>query len=388
MKKIIYTFLVGLMPMLAAAQTPIYDNSSQTGSRQSQVNPNAIYFDDAAISNATLGTSTSLSVTQVSVGIRRLAGASSVDVNVYGIASSLNNYVRLGSQSFGLNSSNITQVVTFGDGVTPIWTTPLIVDTPRFKTAYFGVRLSNPDANNGWRICAYPSGANTTRWTYGRMDTTNFSVSIVNYVGNTQGSFYLQIFANPVVLPVEMTTFVGKFDKQNVVLNWETATELNNNAYDIQRSDNGDNWRVVGTVKGVGTTNTPTKYTYTDASIQANQLYYYRLTDHASDGKTVQSKIIGIQTGDITKVIRHYLKGNPVSNQLVIDCQLPVESSVNVVITDVSGKAVFAETHNQLSAGEFLFEYDAANWANGIYFYNISTNRGMSASGKFLKKGQ
>ena len=69
-------------------------------------------------------------------------------------------------------------------------------------------------------------------------------------------------------LPVELTSFTAKAENNNVMLNWETATELNNLGFEIQRSKELNplisGWHTLGFVKGRGTSVTSSSYSFTD----------------------------------------------------------------------------------------------------------------------------
>lgn len=69
------------------------------------------------------------------------------------------------------------------------------------------------------------------------------------------------------VVPVELTSFTATAQDQQVTLNWSTATELNNNGFEIQRSLNNSDFVTVGYVKGKGTTTNNTDYVYVDRNL-------------------------------------------------------------------------------------------------------------------------
>ncbi|MBL7813736.1 MAG: T9SS type A sorting domain-containing protein [Saprospiraceae bacterium] len=386
MKKNFYTLFLSLLVYSATAQ--IYSAINETASRYNPADVKMMVYDDAAISNAVMGSNNALDVTQVKVGIRRLASAPATDVNIYSIDFVAGNYVRIGAFSLPANGATaVTQVLTVGDGVAILDNINLRNDTAGYLSGYFGIRFSNIDGNNGWRVTNYPAagGNNTSSWRWGKIDTTSGSASSFVFSGTGVGCFHLEVFATTVI-PVEMTSFTGKLIKGKVELDWATASEHGNDYFEVQRSYNGDDWKTIGTIKGAGTTNLAQNYHFTDAQIEEGQLYYYRLADHSEDGKVGFTKVVSIQTGDISKNIRHYVKGNPTSNQIAINCQLPTDSKVDVTIMDISGRIVQQETHTKLLAGEYLFEYDGSKWADGAYFYRITTDKGLTATGKFLKR--
>ncbi|HRN27766.1 MAG TPA: S8 family serine peptidase, partial [Ignavibacteriaceae bacterium] len=70
------------------------------------------------------------------------------------------------------------------------------------------------------------------------------------------------------VIPVELTSFVAKNERNNVTLNWATATEVNNNGFQIERKLNGTSeWTKLSFVSGKGTTTERNNYSYVDKSL-------------------------------------------------------------------------------------------------------------------------
>jgi len=85
--------------------------------------------------------------------------------------------------------------------------------------------------------------------------------------GSTYSSAQLgtgEIVPTSVVVPVEFLSFNAKMKDKVVLLNWQTATETNNDYFVIQRSFDGVNWISIDSVNGVGTTNTISNYLHTD----------------------------------------------------------------------------------------------------------------------------
>ena len=78
-------------------------------------------------------------------------------------------------------------------------------------------------------------------------------------------------------LPVTLTYFKADRSGRQVQLSWQTATEINNDYFEIQRSLNGLDFDGIARVSGVGNSNTLRNYTYQDAEAAASQDYYYRL---------------------------------------------------------------------------------------------------------------
>jgi hypothetical protein len=94
-------------------------------------------------------------------------------------------------------------------------------------------------------------------------------------------------------LPVDLLFFKGKWENNQVELNWETATELNNEGFEVQRGTDLEDWETISWVEGQGTTVTPTQYSFVDRAPEMDQLYY-RLMQVDFDGKVEFSPIVAV----------------------------------------------------------------------------------------------
>ena len=81
-------------------------------------------------------------------------------------------------------------------------------------------------------------------------------------VGEGGTIFHTTNGGNPV--PVELNSFTATANGKEVTLNWSTATELNNQGFEVQRKFGSNDFVTVGSVKGHGTTTSPNNYTYID----------------------------------------------------------------------------------------------------------------------------
>jgi len=63
--------------------------------------------------------------------------------------------------------------------------------------------------------------------------------------------------SSAIILPVTMTLFEGVLKNNDVILNWKTASEVNNDKFEIEYSFNGQLFEKAGEVFGNGNTNAP-----------------------------------------------------------------------------------------------------------------------------------
>ncbi len=107
--------------------------------------------------------------------------------------------------------------------------------------------------------------------------------------------------------PVKMTDFSGALQANGtVLLKWETATEINSDKFEIERSEDGVNFLKRGTVKANGNSLQRLQYRFTDVLNTASKIFYYRLKSSDYGGKF-----------DISKTIAIRLNGSQIENYVV-----------------------------------------------------------------------
>ena len=114
-------------------------------------------------------------------------------------------------------------------------------------------------------------------------------------------------------LPVEMLFFRSALVENGIQLNWSTATELDNEGFEIQRSVDGRLFHKIGWVPGHGTTQEQQTYSFTDESLQPNVRYYYRLKQVDTDGQFEFSPMTSEMIKDANQVEVGDFYPNPVS---------------------------------------------------------------------------
>ncbi|MCX6162771.1 MAG: T9SS type A sorting domain-containing protein [Ignavibacteriae bacterium] len=176
-------------------------------------------------------------------------------------------------------------------------------------------------------------------------------------------------------LPVELASFSSNISGRNIRLNWETSFEQNNLGFDVERKMVGaDEWRKITFVSGKGNSSSPVQYSYEDMKLNSGK-YNYRLKqiDYNGNFKYYElNRAAEIGVPKIFSLSQNY--PNPFNPVTKIDYELPVDSKVTLVIYDVTGRQVAKLLNNEFrSAGYYTAEYNAANFASGVYFYRLQS---------------
>ncbi|UII28548.1 T9SS type A sorting domain-containing protein [Fulvivirga maritima] len=178
-------------------------------------------------------------------------------------------------------------------------------------------------------------------------------------------------------LPVELTYFTGSLQGENVLLNWETASELNNDYFSVEKTLDFETYEHVATVGGQGTKSSPSEYTLTDADPYAG-VSYYRLKQTDYDGTFTYSRPVRINNLTSSEHIDVSLFPVPSDGNLL---KLALQSNesiglVDLQVIDVQGKTVYKES-NILPQGEWSIQFNK-QLKPGIYSLLINSDKTLT----------
>ena len=172
------------------------------------------------------------------------------------------------------------------------------------------------------------------------------------------------------IVPVELTSFVANVVDRSVVLNWITATEVNNQGFEIQRSEYEASFSNIGFVPGFGTTTEPKSYSYTDQSVTSGT-YYYRLKQIDYDGSFTYSDVAEVEVSIPTEFSLEQNYPNPFNPTTSIQFSLPVDVQVKINIYNLVGEKVAEAASGNYAAGTHKINFNASTLTSGIYFYRL-----------------
>ncbi len=231
MMKKLYTllFLVTVLAVTNLHAQTLYTNTVQTGFR---FNPGVgvsgtpiITFDDINIPSSVINDADSIGFTKIKVGIRRLANAPAVTVNVYLTGADpiyptltfLDSFpavppTLIGSFSLPANGpASQTQILSIGDSVNIFQS--IAKDTGNiaigFQTVFLGVSFSAVDANasNGWRLTSGPDANFDVLWSYD-VDDVVAPRTAAGLTGAVS-TFYAEAFGRPTYAPIPVDAKVS-----------------------------------------------------------------------------------------------------------------------------------------------------------------------------------
>jgi hypothetical protein len=164
-----------------------------------------------------------------------------------------------------------------------------------------------------------------------------------------------------------MLSFTAKASGAAAILNWSTASEINNSHFVIERSTNNEVFEKVGEVKGNETSFNTNKYEFVDATAKAyGTTVYYRLIQVDMDGSENNSGIVSVNfksEGSTISVVP-----NPFTQSFTI--HLGEQANHTVTLTDVSGRVLATQTVVNSSS---ITMSEMEGLSSGVYFITIDS---------------
>ena len=201
--------------------------------------------------------------------------------------------------------------------------------------------------------------------------------------GTNNGYPYLKWQDIP--LPVELISFCVSAIHSGAILNWKTATEVNNYGFEIERRGISSellrqeavmsNWEKVGFVSGSGTSSAPKEYTFTDANLASGR-YAYRLNQIDRNGAFKYSQSSEIEVGLVPKELtlsQNY--PNPFNPSTTIEFTVPEDGRASLKIYNTIGQLVATAFDGDVKAGYIQkVTFIASHLSSGVYFSRLEYN--------------
>ena len=172
------------------------------------------------------------------------------------------------------------------------------------------------------------------------------------------------------LVPVEFTSFSSVVDGSNVILDWSTATELNNFGFEVQRSVAGNEFVTIGFVNGHGTTTEAKTYRFVDANLSEGS-YTYRLKQVDYNGTFSYSDEVNADVAGTLQFELAQNYPNPFNPSTTIKFSIPQSSNVTLKIFNTLGQELITLIDQNMESGEHTINFDASKLNSGVYFYRL-----------------
>ncbi len=230
-----------------------------------------------------------------------------------------------------------------------------------------------PNSQVLYRFRSFPDSANAIGYKKPNFEVATFGTDVRALrpaIDSPPGSPVKRILTGALsFVPVELTAFTANASGSNVNLQWSTATETNNQGFEIERNTNG-RYEKIGYIPGAGTTTSNKDYFFIDYNVSDGK-YIYRLKQIDFDGTFSYSPEVEIEviTPDVFSLSQNY--PNPFNPSTRINFSLKVDSKVTLTIFNILGQEIATLLNGNLPASGHQITFDASSLNSGIYLYRI-----------------
>ncbi|MBK0382263.1 T9SS type A sorting domain-containing protein [Pedobacter sp. SD-b] len=185
-------------------------------------------------------------------------------------------------------------------------------------------------------------------------------------------------FNDQSTLPLKLTSFTGSFNGLQNTLNWKTASELNINHFEVEKSIDGKLFSKIGELKGG-----KSEYSFVDKNISFIGALYYRLKMIDNDGTFTYSNIVAINNKSKNETSFSFYP-NPAIDYLNVNLISKEASTATLSVYDLSGKLIRESIHS-FNIGNNTVRVNTSDLQSGSYLLRITDNKSkLIQTRKFL----
>jgi hypothetical protein len=211
---------------------------------------------------------------------------------------------------------------------------------------------------------------------------TNSTSNVLIWSNLTTFSEFGSAVGTNIALPVELISFNGNCQEDNIVLNWQTASEYNSSHFVIEKSRDGLVWQAISTTTAAGFSNELINYTSIDNNPLDQQ--YYRLLQEDIDGtEKLYDPILVKCNQNNASFIESYPNPSAEAFNLIVKDKKMI-GNCSVVLRDNNGKIVHDLSIEVLDGLNLFVVNKSLN--PGLYFIEVLHETGYLITKKHVVK--
>lgn len=203
----------------------------------------------------------------------------------------------------------------------------------------------------------------TFGFTYDFTVPGTYYLVVTSFKNGAIGTYSVTTSATTVV-PLRLLSFTAEINNRNdALVKWSTADEVNISNYQVQHSLDGKSFRDIGATINARNLSSSASYSYTAASVSPG-LHFYRLKILEKDGSSTLSNIAAINNKQIARgVVRIF--PNPAAEYLKLETNSGTPGKAMISIVGMRGETVYS---GKVDIGNAPLKIDVRRLTPGKYF--------------------
>lgn len=208
-----------------------------------------------------------------------------------------------------------------------------------------------------------------------------------DFYDSNGGANYIATFTTDAGLPVELTSFGASLMNSIVNLKWETATEVNNYGFEVERKSTNADWSKIGFVEGHNSTNSPKYYNYSDKPVGTGKIAY-RLKQIDNDGQFEYSPVVEVLVDNLPNgFVMEQNYPNPFNPETSIRFALKEDTKATLKVYNSLGAEIATLFDGTAEAGRYYdVKFGGSELASGFYIYKLVAGEYVSVKKMLLMK--
>jgi hypothetical protein len=242
-----------------------------------------------------------------------------------------------------------------------------LVSTGTYDITLYNTNYSNAAA--GWSVAKSPSA--TPAWSLQGACMGSCPVTAVQRNGLSGFSKFATIQSSQLlVLPIELISFKGTKNQNYNQLEWQTASEVNSDRFELQSSIDGIDFLTIASKQAAGNSTALLTYSYSDFDFYT-PVTYYRLKQFDIGGSHVYSNVVILENKNKEHFIFSELFPNPAKDVVTLKIYLPASGTMTINFTDIAGRVLLTRSIDG-KEGDQLIDIDISELAEGSYLTKVN----------------
>lgn len=194
------------------------------------------------------------------------------------------------------------------------------------------------------------------------------------------------VIPDVVVLPIQYLSLNTTTTEKDIILNWQTNEETNNNSFTVERSFEGTSFVPVSTTVEVSSKENLKAYQATDniANLNGNAQVFYRIKQVSSSGKISYSNLVYVHL-KVTMVNKMKTSPNPFTEKIAVEFNSAYKGIAEIHITNTIGVVLLTKQYTVNKGNNNLYLDGLAKLTNGVYMARLIVNGEVIDTKKIVK---